>query len=464
MTGGRAVLLSVWLPSVSERDHLDSLAEMRRLARTVGLEVVETVTQKLAQLSPTAVVGTGKLRELGLLTGGDGAVPSAVARRPSRARLRRDEDAEEAEPSEPAPPAMADTIIVDNDISPAQIRNLEQATGAQVFDRAGIIIEIFHRHARTREARLQVELARLTYEAPRLRQRPSRGDRGRAGSVGGPGESELELDRRRIRDRMAQVRRELAALETEQGAQRARRREENTVALVGYTNAGKSSLMRALTGSEVLVADQLFATLGSTVRPLAGGGPPRILLSDTVGFIKDLPHDLVASFRSTLTEARAAAVLLLVVDAADPAFRAQLAVTTAVLGDIGVDASEASLVLNKCDLLSAAQRAALAGEFPGAQQVSAHRAQDVEALAARIRACIQRSWQEETFAVPYARQSLVHDLHAQAQVLQEDYGAEGAELRVRGSPEVLARLRAQLAQAGAVGRDASSRAAGPEAP
>ena len=389
MTTPQAVLVSVWLPHVTQNDHLASLAEMRRLSHTLGFDIVATVTQKRSILAPAAVLGEGKLKALAKLTGGDGVIPSGVMRKVTKVMQRERDDASEDDGQEPEEEAYSatdddggdddniampldhpiDTVIVDNEISPAQIRNLERATGAQVFDRPGVIIEIFHRHARTREARLQVELARLAYEAPRLREKPSRGDRQRAGSVGS-GESDLELDRRRIRDRIAVVRRDLEALGLEQSTRRARRRDENKVALVGYTNAGKSSLMRALTGSEVLVADQLFATLGPTVRALVADSPARILVSDTVGFIKNLPHDLVASFRSTLDEARDASLLLFVVDAADPDFRSQLQVTQDVLADIGVEGAMQRVVLNKCDCLSADTHAELACEFPEAIQIS----------------------------------------------------------------------------------------------
>ena len=266
MVKSKAVLVSVWLPSVSQSDHAASLAEMKRLASTLGFEVVQTITQKRSALAAGAVLGGGKLKTLALHTGGTGEVPSGAVRRVTKAQQRELSDADDpthpeddtlsdaeadGEPDRPSD-VIANLVIVDNEISPSQIRNLEKATGVEVLDRSGVIIEIFHRHARTREARLQVELARLAYEAPRLREKPTRGDRQRAGSVGGSGESELELDRRRIRDRIAVLRRELEAVSLEQSTRRARRREENKVALVGYTNAGKSSLMRALTGSDVL--------------------------------------------------------------------------------------------------------------------------------------------------------------------------------------------------------------------
>jgi GTP-binding protein HflX len=452
MSKTRAVLVSVWLPHVTEVDHDASVAEMGRLAHTLGFEVVATIVQKRPALAAAAVLGEGKLKELAALTGGTGEVPSGATRKVTKAALREQEAvAEEADGPEATPPAMkgeaqAEAIIVDNEISPSQVRNLERATGVEVLDRSGVIIEIFHRHARTREARLQVELARLAYEAPRLREKPSRSNRQRAGSVGGSGESDLELDRRRIRDRMAALRRELDAISVEQGTRRARRSDENRVALVGYTNAGKSSLMRALTGSEVLVADQLFATLGTTVRALAGEARPRVLVSDTVGFIKNLPHDLVASFRSTLDEAHEASLLLFVVDASDPAFRSQLAVTQEVLRDIGVIDVPQRLVLNKCDCLDGAARNALADEFPQAIQLSALNRDDVASLRSTLREFFERDWQEATVLLPYYAQRLMGEIRANARVVGEAHEEEGTRLTLRAPESYLDALRRRIVE------------------
>src|SRR4029077_13058454 len=201
-------------------------------------------------------------------------------------------------------------MIVYHDFSPSQARNLERATGAQVLDRTGVIVEIFHRHAHSREAKLQVEMARLKYIAPRRRESSAGAERQQGY---GAGESDLELDRRKIRDRLAELTEQLEDIQRDNDARRSARRGQLRVALVGYTNAGKSSLMRALTGSEALVADKLFATLDTTVRAVRPETKPRVLVSDTVGFIKKLPHDLVASFRSTLDEALEASLLAHVV-------------------------------------------------------------------------------------------------------------------------------------------------------
>jgi GTP-binding protein HflX len=443
----RAVLLAVQLPDVSDDDFASSLGELRRLGKTLGLEVVARVTQRRARLATSAVVGEGKLAELARHTGGTGVVPVGPpgARRRARAAEEREED---DAPDEPPPagdeePARASVVLVDHDLTPSQARNLERATGAEVLDRSAVILAIFQRHARSREARLQVEIARLAYLAPRLRESGAGGDR-QGGGIGGrgAGESSLELDRRKVRDRIAELRAELAALERESGTRRKRRGEQPTVALVGYTNAGKSSWMRALTGSGVLVRDELFATLDTTVRALHPESVPRILVSDTVGFIKKLPHDLVASFRSTLDEARDADLAVHLVDASDPGFPAQVEVTCEVLAEIGAADSPRLVVLNKIDRVDAATRERLAREWPDALQLSVRDPADVAELRDRIIGFFERDMVEDEVFVPYARQRVVGEAHSACRVLSERHGETGTHLRVRARPEVLERLRA----------------------
>src|ERR1700736_2973802 len=311
----RAVLVAIQLPGVDDVAHAASIEERGRLVKTLGYEVVGTMSQKRDAVGGGTVLGKGRLEELAALTGGTGVVGSMAIQRKSKARERfedADEEADENEPNaspsapDPQAPPKPDFVIVDHEISPSQARNLERATGAQVLDRTGVIVEIFHRHAHSREAKLQVEIARLKYVSPRLRESSGGGRQQGAGA----GESDLELDRRKIRDRLAELKDQLADIQRDHDQRRSARRDQLRVALVGYTNAGKSSLMRALTGSEVLVADKLFATLDTTVRALQPETRPRVLVSDTVGFIKQLPHDLVASFRSTLAEALEASLLL----------------------------------------------------------------------------------------------------------------------------------------------------------
>jgi GTP-binding protein HflX len=331
------------------------------------------------------------------------------------------------------------------------MRNLERATSAEVLDRTMVILSIFQRHARTREARMQVEIAQLAYMAPRLREANAGQERQRGGIGGkGAGETALELDRRRIRDRISELRRELVQVEREAELRRTRRQqtETSTVALVGYTNAGKSSLMRALTGDAVYVADQLFATLDTTVRVLSPEVRPRILVSDTVGFIKKLPHDLVASFRSTLAEAREADLLLHIVDASDPAFRDQLQVTLEVLSEIDVNNQPRKLVLNKTDRLSLEEQAALIREFPQAILLSAKDPSHIERLHGLVVRHFEDQMQEATFTVPYSSQRHVSLLHERTRVLDERYDEEGAHLRVLAPPAVLGGLQREMGKTG----------------
>ncbi|WP_245624474.1 GTPase HflX [Belnapia moabensis] len=365
---------------------------------------------------------------------------------PPRAKARqRFEAAGETAPSIEAETDTAhrpEFVIVDHELSPSQIRNLERATGAQVLDRTGIILEIFHRHANTREAKLQVEMARLKYVAPRLRESSGGGER-RQGP--GAGESNLDLDRRKIRDRLAELKEQLEAVQRDSDHRRSARRDQLRVALVGYTNAGKSSLMRALTGSQVLVEDKLFATLDTTVRILQPETRPRVLVSDTVGFIKQLPHDLVASFRSTLTEALEASLLLYVVDASDPTYEAQLEVSRSVLREIGADVVPSRLVLNKMDRVDAAGRAALVEKHPDAIPLSAHSAGDVSALRDTIIAFFEASMVEAVLLLPYAKQGLIGEVYESARILSEEYDENGRVLKLRGLPGAIARLRRSLA-------------------
>lgn len=481
-----AVLVAVRLPGVSEEQHAADLAELSRLVKTLGLRVVGQVSQTRSRLSPATVVGGGRLLELAVWTGGDGKLESSIPSRDraierrERFEARRGEavedeplphfDLDEEDPSDWSPSEdddeegdalddghqpeghdldereLAKVVVVDHELTPRMQRNLERATGAEVLDRTHVIVEIFHRHARSREARLQVEIARLTYVAPRLREAGAGKDRVRGGVGGkGAGESALELDRRKIRDRIAELRRELGQIEREQATRRAGRSDQRRVALVGYTNAGKSSLMRALTSSGVYVADKLFATLDTTVRALRPETDPRILVSDTVGFIKKLPHELVASFRSTLDESLEASLLLYVVDASDPTFRDQLAVTREVLTEIGAGEVSWRLVLNKRDRLDEAAIAALHEEFPAAISISAHDPDDALRIRELIVSFFDGELRERDLFVPYTSQSLIHFVYEGATVLSERHTDEGTHLRVRAPTNALRRLEDRLA-------------------
>jgi GTP-binding protein HflX len=453
------VLVAVQLPDVSDEEHAASLAELGRLCHTMGLDVVATLTQRRATLSKGAVVGEGKLRQLGELTGGPGKIVSAAKQPKDKARRAREateeieeddlfeEDDESLDPID-RPSKKPVMVVVDHEITPSQAKNLEAATDCEVLDRTGVIVEIFHRHARSREAKLQVEIARLAYVAPRMREsRAGGGDRVRGGVGGkGAGESALELDRRKIRDRIAELRHELEAIQRDQDRRRQHRREARRVALVGYTNAGKSSLMRALTGSEVYVADKLFATLDTTVRALHPEAKPRILVSDTVGFIKNLPHGLVASFKSTLDEALEASLLLFVVDASDPTHESQLEVSRSVLAEIGADKVPSRLVMNKVDRMDAMQIAKVRADHPDAIFLSAKVPGDVARLRQIIIDTFEADMIDGELVVPYGKQRLLEEIHTHARVVKEEWGEVGAALRVRAEPAALARLQSLLAK------------------
>jgi GTP-binding protein HflX len=445
----KAVLVSVQLPGVTDAEQQSSLKELKRLCQTLGFEVAGAVTQKRKGLGAATLLGKGKLVELAAWTGGTGVVPKGP---PSKTKATEEDEEEEGDETEPlhleVPPAptrepRATVVVIDHDLSPRQLRNIEGATSTDVRDRTGVIIEIFHRHASSRPARLQVEIARLTYVAPRLRATGG-GERQRGGiGLRGTGESSVELDRRKIRDRISELKAELASIEDESKTRRVRRQEALRVALVGYTNAGKSSLMRALTGSHVFVADKLFATLDTTVRALWPESRPRILVSDTVGFIKKLPHDLVASFRSTLDEALEASLLLQVVDAADPVFRAQMQVTREVLDEIGAGDVPWILVLNKIDKVAQIEREELFKEFPGALLVSAKDPADVRRVRDAIIGAFEADMTEVDLVVPYDAGSAIGEVH-KVHVISESYAEDGVHYRVRASESAIERIRAML--------------------
>ena len=425
----RAILVGIQVPSVDDVAHTASIEELGRLVKTLGYEIVGTMSQKRDGIGGGTVLGKGRLEELAAITGGTGSVGSMAIPQKSKARERfegaaeKKPDAPQIEPDPEVPP-KPEFVIVDHEISPSQARNLERATGAQVLDRTGVIVEIFHRHAHSREA-------------------SSAGGGRQQGA--GAGESDLELDRRKIRDRLAELKEQLEDIQRDNDQRRSARRDQLRVALVGYTNAGKSSLMRALTGSEVLVADKLFATLDTTVRALQPETKPRVLVSDTVGFIKKLPHDLVASFRSTLAEALEASLLLFVVDASDPTYESQLEVSRNVLREIGPEVVPSRLLLNKIDRVSEADRAALRAKHPDAILLSAKSPEDVAALRETIIAFFEAAMVEDQLVLPYAKQGMLGDVYENARVLSEDYGTTGRIMKVRGLPGAIARLRRTLA-------------------
>ncbi|HYM80273.1 MAG TPA: GTPase HflX [Candidatus Limnocylindria bacterium] len=325
-----------------------SLDELALLADTAGAKVLGSVVQRRGTIHPGHFIGKGKLEEL------------------------KDRSNE----------GDADLVIFDDDLSPAQVRNLEKALDRKVVDRSELILDIFAKRARTRESRLQVELAQLEYMLPRLTGMWKHLER-QAGGIGtrGPGETQLETDRRLVRERIARLKRELQAVERERETQRRKRRREFRAALVGYTNAGKSTLFNALTRSHVLVENRLFATLDATTRQMVSPERQVALLTDTVGFIRKLPHHLVASFHSTLVEAIEADLLLHVVDVSDADFRRQMSAVDEVLDELLETPRPTTLVFNKADRLADPTIAdGLRVEFPGAFVVSGRTGLGLDAL------------------------------------------------------------------------------------
>lgn len=392
----------------------DSLAELGRLAETDGAVVVLTIKQRLDAPIPKTFIGKGKVEEL--------------------ISYARNLD--------------ADVVIFDDELTPSQQSNLERAVGepVKIIDRTALILDIFGEHAKTKEGRLQVQLAQLQYVLPRLRGMWSHlvGEqtRGGIGSRFGQGESQLEVDRRLIRDRISTLRKELTELEKRRGVQSKARWDSGVyrVSLVGYTNAGKSSLLNRLTGAGVYAKDELFATLDPTTRSLVLEEGRKLTLTDTVGFIQKLPTTLVESFKSTLAEARAADLLLLVVDASDQRWRDQMAAVTEILRDIDSDGIKRVLVLNKIDLLTQDQRRILKAENPGAVLVSAEEGTGINNLLYRIGKEASEGDETITALIPYSKGLLLKMCHERCQVIRERYVDEGLLATLKASERMRATL------------------------
>jgi GTP-binding protein HflX len=388
----------VGIDSHGDRSALDELAA---LADTAGAEVVGRLVQRRTEPDPATFIGKGKLAEL------HGAVHSASAR----------------------------LVVFDQELTPAQLRNLEERLGIKVVDRTALILDIFALHARSREGKAQVELAQLNYLLPRLRGWGEAMSRmgGGIGTRRGPGETKMEVDRRRIRQRIAKLRRDLAELAKARRVKRAARERSGLpqVALAGYTNAGKSTLMNALTDADVVVANQLFATLDPAVRRLRLPGGRRVTVSDTVGFVRKLPHDLVEAFRSTLEEVTLGSLVLHVADASAPDVEDQVRAVREVLGVIGAGDIPEVLALNKVDLLSEVERARVGRRFPGGVPVSAITGEGLEALLERIAEALPQPPVEVRLLVPYERQDVVARLYREAEVLSADPGDEGTLVEAR---------------------------------
>lgn len=392
----------------------DSLAELGRLAETDGAEVVGTVTQKLDAPVPRTFIGKGKTDELVQLVNA----------------------------------LDADVVIFDDELSPSQQANLEKAVKEprKVIDRTALILDIFGNHAKTREGRLQVQLAQLQYLLPRLRGMWSHlvGEqtRGGIGSRFGQGESQLEVDRRMVRNRISTLRRELETLEKRRIVQSKARWDAGVyrVALVGYTNAGKSTLLNRLTDSDVYVQDELFATLDPTTRALDLEEGRKITITDTVGFIQKLPTKLVEAFKSTLAEVVAADLILLVVDASDPNADKEIVTVEGVLADIGAADKRRVIVYNKIDLLDEAARRSLAIEHPDAVLISALEGNGIRGLLYRIAQEASDGDVTLTVLVPYEKGMLIKMVHERCQVVSERYEENGLLATVRASERMASTL------------------------
>ena len=403
--------------AVGSQDAETSLAELAALAQTAGSEVLDALIQRRDHPDPATYLGSGKAREL----------------------------------AETVAAVGADTVIVDGELAPSQRRALEDVVDAKVVDRTAVILDIFAQHAKSREGKAQVELAQLEYLLPRLRgwgESMSRQAGGRvAGGAGigarGPGETKIELDRRRIRRRMAKLRREISAMAPSREVKRGSRRRGPipSVAIAGYTNAGKSSLMNRLTGADLMVQDALFATLDPTVRRAETSDGRLYTLTDTVGFVRNLPHELVEAFRSTLEEVAGADLGVHVVDAAHPDPLGQVAAVRTVLADIpgALDVPEL-IALNKADLVDGVALAALRTRLPGAVAVSARTGRGLEELRARIEAMLPRPDIAVDVVVPYSRGDLVARVHADGEIESIDYVPEGTRVRARVDAPLAAEL------------------------
>ncbi|MBN2176181.1 MAG: GTPase HflX [Demequinaceae bacterium] len=393
-----------------------SMRELAALAETAGSRVLDGVLQHRPHPDPATYFGSGKARELA-------GVVAAVG---------------------------ADTVIVNGDLAPSQRRALEDIVRVKVVDRTAVILDIFAQHAKSKEGKAQVELAQLEYLLPRLRgwgESMSRQAGGRvAGGEGigarGPGETKIELDRRRIRTRMANLRRQIKAMAPAREVQRERREAVPNVAIVGYTNAGKSSLLNRLTHAGVLVENVLFATLDPTVRRAETSGGRVFTISDTVGFVRDLPHQLVAAFQSTLEEVSHAELLLHVVDAAHDDPEGQIRAVREVLGGVpGAQAIPEILVLNKCDIADPAVVIRLRAAADVSVEVSALTGEGIPDLLEALEKGLPEPQELVEVTVPYTRGDLINEAHERGEILEETHDAAGTRIRARVDGSLAARLR-----------------------
>ncbi|MFC5338649.1 GTPase HflX [Leucobacter denitrificans] len=399
----------------------NSLRELAALAETAGAKVLDGVLQRRPFPDPATYFGKGKAHELADLVNSLGA----------------------------------DTVIADSELGPSQRRALEDIVKVKVVDRTTVILDIFSQHAKSREGKAQVELAQLEYLLPRLRgwgESMSRQAGGQVGAAGagmgsrGPGETQIELDRRKIRTRMARLRKQIAGFAPARAAKRANRKRGAvpSVAIAGYTNAGKSSLLNRLTGTQELVQNQLFATLDTAVRHAETADGRSFTYADTVGFVRNLPHQLVEAFRSTFEEVGESDVILHVVDASHPDPEAQLQTVRDVISEVDAQAIPEVVAFNKADLIDDSRRMLLHGLVPDAVFVSARTGEGIEKLKARIDAALPLPDREITAVIPYDRGDLVAELHERNRVLETDYEEAGTRVHAFVTAEMFAKLDSYL--------------------
>lgn len=402
-------------------DAENSLRELAALAETAGAVVLDGMLQRRPYPDPATYFGKGKAQELKEIVAAVGA----------------------------------DTVIADSELAPSQRRALEDVVKVKVIDRTAVILDIFSQHAKSREGKAQVELAQLQYLLPRLRgwgDSMSRQAGGQVGSAGagmgsrGPGETKMELDRRKIHTRMAKLRKQIVEMGPAREAKRANRKraEVPSVAIAGYTNAGKSSLLNRLIDSQELVQNQLFATLDTAIRHSETADGRTFTYADTVGFVRNLPHQLVEAFRSTFEEVGEADVILHVVDGSHPEPDAQLATVRAVVTDVNAQNIPEVVVFNKSDLIDDSQRLVLHGLAPDAVFISARTGEGIEELKARIYAALPTPDQEVTVVIPYDRGGLVAEMHERNRVLSTDYVEDGTQIHAYVSEEMYSKLTQYL--------------------
>ncbi|MGA0410609.1 MAG: GTPase HflX [Candidatus Nanopelagicaceae bacterium] len=398
----RVVLVGVWTEgTIKEAEN--SMAELAALAETAGSQVLDALIQRRVKPDPATFIGSGKVSEL------KGVVKSTGA----------------------------DTVICDGELSPGQLRNLEDKVKVKVVDRTALILDIFAQHAKSKEGKAQVELAQMSYMLPRLRgwgESLSR-QAARAGGIGGrgPGETKIEIDRRRIRDKMAKLRREIGEMKVARDTKRQERRRNSipSVAIAGYTNAGKSSLLNRLTNAGVLVQNALFATLDPTVRKAETRDGRVYTMSDTVGFVKHLPHELIDAFKSTLEEVSSADLIVHVVDGSHQDPLGQIKAVREVIRDIGGEKIPEIIALNKADIADPEMMRLVLREEPDAYPVSVHTGAGIEALIGAIEASLPRPKVEVNTLIPYNRGDLVSRIHEEGEILREEHLAEGTALHAR---------------------------------